>query len=255
MAAEPGLVVECAGSGFCGAVIRVDKTSEGLAVELEDRHGRRRFFPMAPGAFLVAGRPATLVRPAPGPAQSAPRISASGSLVVPDAPARVARANRIWVEGVHDAELIEQVWGHDLRVEGVVVEPLHGADHLLEALSAFGPGPDRRVGVLLDHLVAGSKESRLAAAATDKFAPFVEVVGHPFVDVWQAVRPAALGIDAWPDVPIGQPWKAGIIDALGWPHDESSAWRHILRHVNSYSDLEPSLLGRVEQLIDFVTAP
>lgn len=252
--ADTGLVVECASSGFCGAVVRVDKTAEGLAVELEDRHGQRRLFPLRPGAFLLEGRPVTLTRqPSPAPAP-APRISASGSVLVPDAPARVARANRIWVEGIHDAELIEQVWGHDLRVEGVVVEPLHGADYLVAALSEFQPGPQRRVGVLLDHLVPGSKESRLAAEAHQRFAPHVEVVGHPFVDVWQAVRPAALGIAQWPVIPKGQAWKAGVIAALGLPSDEAEAWRHILRHVTDYTDLEPALLGRVEQLIDFVTA-
>ena len=32
-----------------------------------------------------------------------------------------------------------------------------------------------------------------------------------------------------------------------------NSWRRILRAVNSYADLEPELLGRVEELIDFVT--
>lgn len=253
--ADAGLVVECASSGFCGAVVRVDKTAEGVAVELEDRHGQRRLFPLRPGAFLLEGRTVTLTRPTAAAPVRATQVSASGSLVVQAAPARVARANRIWVEGIHDAELIEQVWGHDLRVEGVVVEPLHGADHLVAALSEFQPGPQRRVGVLLDHLVEGSKESRLAAEAHRRFAPHVEVVGHPFVDVWQAVRPQSLGLAQWPVVPKGQPWKAGVIAALGWPTDEAEAWRHVLRHVTDFTDLEPSLLGRVEQLIDFVTAP
>ena len=34
----------------------------------------------------------------------------------------------------------------------------------------------------------------------------------------------------------------------------AAAWRRILRAVTSYADLEPELLGRVEELIDFVTA-
>ena len=46
--------------------------------------------------------------------------------------------------------------------------------------------------------------------------------------------------------------------ALGWPHgdqaDIARAWRRILGRVHGYTDLEPSLLGRVEQLIDFTTA-
>lgn len=252
--AEPGLVVECAVSGYCGAIVATEKTTEGWAVRLEDRLGRTRIFPMRPGRFLLEGRPVTLVLPAVEIPQR-PTRSASGSVMVHDAKAQVAKASRIWVEGIHDAELIERVWGHDLRVEGVVVEPLHGADHLVEALRAFGPGPGRRVGVLLDHLVAGSKETRLARAAMDRFEPHVEVVGHPYVDVWQAVKPGALGIAAWPTVPRSQPWKAGVITALGWRVDEPEAWRRILARVNSYTDLEPAFLGRVEQLIDFVTMP
>ncbi|MFM2437813.1 MAG: hypothetical protein RLZ55_624 [Actinomycetota bacterium] len=261
--ATRGMVVECADTGFCGAVVGVEKTFEGWAVVLEDRVGVRRLFPLEPGGFLIDGEAVTLVLPRSGRsgagagagsrADSAVRRSASGSILVPDAPARVARDSRIWVEGIHDAELVEKVWGHDLRVEGVVVEPLHGADDLIGALSAFRPGPRRRVGVLLDHLVPGSKESRLAAAATSQFAD-VEVVGHPFVDVWQAVKPRAVGIAAWPQVPKGQPWKAGVIAALGWKADDREAWERILGSVSGYADLEPALLGRVEQLIDFVTA-
>jgi hypothetical protein len=109
--------------------------------------------------------------------------------------------------------------------------------------------------VLLDHLVPGSKESRIAEDARRTFAPHVEVVGHPYIDVWQAVKPAAVGIPAWPHVPKGTPWKAGVIAGLGWQVDERQAWRRILAAVHSYADLEPALLGRVEQLIDFVTAP
>ena len=250
--AERGLVVETADGDFCGAVIRVDKGADGLAVILEDRHGTHRSFPVLPGGFLLEGRRVTLTRPAPK-RPAGPTRSASGSIYVTDHRAKVAKASRIWVEGIHDAELIERVWGHDLRVEGVVVEPLHGADHLSDALAEFGPGPDRRVGVLLDHLVAGSKESRIAEEASARFSPHVEVVGHPFVDVWQAVKPEALGIRAWPEVPRGIPWKHGVIERLGWREDEAGAWKRILSRVSSYADLEPALLGRVEQLIDFVT--
>lgn len=245
---ERGMVVECAETGFCGAVLGVEKTAEGQAVLLEDRHGLRRLFPLRIGAFLVEGQPATLQVPR---REQAPKRSASGSVYVEGLRAQVARASRIWVEGVHDAELIEHVWGHDLRVEGVVVEPLHGADRLEEIVQEFRPGAERRVGVLLDHLVPGSKESRIAAQVT---GPHVQVVGHPFVDIWAAVKPAAVGIDSWPQVPRGVPWKAGVIEALGWPFDEREAWNHILGKVRGIGDVEPALSGRVEQLIDFVTA-
>jgi hypothetical protein len=82
----------------------------------------------------------------------------------------------------------------------------------------------------------------------------VIVLGHPYVDVWQAVRPQTAGIAAWPSIPPGTPWKEGVCAALGWGHDTGQAWRALLARVDDYSDLEPELLGRVEELIDFVTA-
>jgi hypothetical protein len=252
--AVPGLVVEEAGGrGFCGAVVACDKQG----VTLEDSRGRQRLFPLTRAGFLLEGKPVTLTRPAAAvPAGRAASRTASGSLAGPRASgaakAVVARASRIYVEGRHDAELVEQIWGDDLREVGVVVEYLAGVDHLPGVVGSFAPGPGRRLGVLVDHLVPGSKESRIAAQVS---SPHVLVAGHPFVDVWQAVRPAALGIPGWPEVPRGTPWKEGVIRALGWPGDPAAAWQRIRGAARSYTDLEPELLGRVEELIDFVTAP
>ncbi|WP_150242084.1 DUF3097 domain-containing protein [Nocardiopsis quinghaiensis] len=240
------LVVEDAEEAFCGAVVAWDKAT----VTLEDRHGRRRVFDLGPSAFLVEGELATLVRPAAAP--RGPLRSASGSVAVPDARARTARESRIYVEGVHDAELVERVWGHDLRVEGVAVEFLEGIDDLPSIVADFSPGPGRRLGVLVDHLVPDSKETRIAERVRDEH---VLVVGHPYVDVWQAVRPSAVGIAGWPEVPRGVPWKEGVVRALGWRMETGEAWRRILGSVRTYADLEPALLGRVEELIDFVTGP
>jgi hypothetical protein len=182
-------------------------------------------------------------------------LTASGSIAPPSHRARVAQASRIYVEGRHDAELVEKIWGDDLRDLGVVVEYLEGVDHLPAIVSGFSPGPGRRLGVLVDHLVDGSKESRIAAevGASPEWSPFVLVAGHPFVDVWQAVKPARLGLPAWPSVAKGLPWKEGVLHALGWPGDTAAAWRRILRAAGSYTDLEPALVGTVERLIDFVT--
>lgn len=247
-----GLVVEDPTSGFTGAVLSV----AGGLVQLEDRRGAVRAFPLST-VFLIDGERVSLVKAAA--TQGAPRRTASGSFAVEDARARVALPSRIYVEGRHDAELVERVWGDDLRVEGVVVEYLAGVDHLDDALREFRPGPGRRVGVLVDHLVAGSKESRIADAASKLFPGAVLVVGHPYVDIWQAVKPARLGLSAWPQIPRTVEWKHGICDALGWPHetqaDIARAWQHILSRVGSFADLEPALLGKVEELIDFVTAP
>jgi DUF3097 family protein len=244
--AEIDLVVEDADSGFCGAVVGFELG----AVVLEDRFGKRRNFPLRPAAFLLDGNVVTLRKPAVK-TQAQRRITASGSVAVGHQPARVARASRIWVEGVHDAALVERIWGDDLRVEGVVVEPLSGIDELVAAVRDFGPGPGRRLGVLVDHLVAGSKESRIVAAVT---SPHVLVTGHPYVDIWQAVRPARLGIPAWPVIPPGRPWKEGVCAALG-VSEPAEMWRKILSTVRNYHDVETPLINSMERLIDFVTEP
>lgn len=251
--AEIGLVVEDPQSGYVGAVVRV----EGGRVELEDRHGHRRVFPLGPG-FWFEGRPVALTAPKRG--QRAPERSASGSVKVSDVRAKVALASRIYVEGRHDAELVEQVWGHDLRVEGVVVEYLGGIDDLAGIVADFRPSPGRRLGVLVDHLVKGSKEARIAEAVRcGPGGDHTLVVGHPYVDIWQAVKPQRVGLDVWPRVPRSVEWKHGICEALGWPHrnqaDIAAAWQRIRSTVRNWTDLEPELIGRVEELIDFVTQP
>ena len=254
VAASVDLVVEVADDGFCGAVTGVS----GGMVELEDRRGRRRLFPLGAG-FLIDGRDVVL-GPAAAATPAGPRRTASGSFAVADARARTARASRILVEGRHDAELVERVWGDDLRAEGVVVEYLQGIDLLDAMLGDEPPSAERRYGVLVDHLVPGSKESRIAdAIGRGRHGAHVLVVGHPWVDVWQCVTPRAVGIERWPDVPRGTDFKTGVCRALGWPArdqaDLARAWRRILGSVKTYRDLEPAFLGRVEELIDFVTAP
>jgi hypothetical protein len=257
MPADTGLVVEEVETGWVGAVVRVEKSGGMHVVVLEDRRGRTRTFPLGPG-FWVEGKPVVLTAPVLNRAPAQPTRTASGSVAVHGARARVARGSRIWVEGKHDAELVEKVWGDDLRVEGVVVEMLDGVDHLAERLAEFGPDADRRVGVLVDHLVPGSKEQRLTDEAL-RHVPqgTVLVLGHPYVDVWQAVRAERLGLDRWPVIDRGTEWKLGILRSLGWPAetqaDVARGWQRILSAVRDFRDLDPALLGRVEELIDFVT--
>ncbi len=248
VAATPDLVVEDAEGGFCGAVVGFDRSYDGEFVKLEDAQGRVRLFALREAAFLIDGKPVTLVRPVTRPAAPESARSASGSTRVAGLRAKVALPSRIWVEGVHDAALVERVWGHDLRVEGVVVEHLAGLDNLADRLAEFRPGPGRRVGVLVDHLVTGSKETGLTAG----LGPDVLVTGHPYIDVWEAVRPAAVGIAEWPRVPRGEDWKTGVCRRLGWgtPQD---GWRRVYGAVTSFRDLEAPLIGAVERLVDFVT--
>ena len=264
--AERDLVVEEVETGWVGAVVRVEKAGGMHVVHLEDRRGRTKAFPLGPG-FLVDGRPVTLTPPrAAAQARLAEAVraqsrTASGSVAVHDARARVATGSRIYVEGRHDAELVEKVWGDDLRIEGVVVEMMDGVDDLAGIIGEFQPGPGRRLGVLVDHLVPGTKEARIVdqARALPGLTAHVRILGHPYVDVWQSVRPERLGWQRWPVIPRGTSWKHGICAELGWPHDTQAdiarAWKRILGTVRSYADLEPTLLASVEELIDFVTEP
>ena len=246
--AAVGMVLEDPTSGFCGSVVRWEN---GLVV-LEDRLGRRRSFPFGPG-FWLDGKPVSLVQPRPV-RKAAPTHTASGSRVGTVEPAKVALASRIYVEGRHDAELVEKIWGDDLRHVGVVVEYLGGIDDLPAILAEFAPGPGRRLGVLVDHLVRGSKESRIVQGLD---TAHVLVTGHPYIDIWQAVKPARVGLEAWPDIPRSLDWKHGISVALGRPAnthaDIAATWQAILRRVRDWNDLEPELPREVERLIDFVT--
>ena len=246
---RPGMVVEDAASGFCGDVVSI--TAEGITVR--DRRGNLRNFRLHPGGFRIDGRLVTLIRPAPAASTAAPRVTNSGSVAAPAAGrARVARASRIWVEGRHDAELLEHVWGDDLRELGIVVEPMHGIDDLVASVAEFAPSRERRLGILVDHLVAGSKEERLAQAVRRAHRD-VLVTGHPFIDVWEGVWPRLVGLDAWPQVPRSIPWKDGICAALG--ADPARFWPQLRAKVRSFADLRPELVGAVEQLIDFVAPP
>lgn len=255
--AVPGLRVLHRSSGFVGTLVELRGNGQDAQVVLRGHTGLEKVFENVPGSFAVDGTATHLVPPrAADPDAPEVRVragvrTASGSRAVAGAKARVARASRIWVEGVHDAELVEKVWGDDLRIEGIVVERLDGADHLADAVAEFGPAADARLGVLLDHLVPGSKEARLAESVRH---PHVLVTGTPYVDVWAAVRPSALGIAAWPDVPRGQPWKEGVCAALG-VGDPRDFWRRILATVQDWKQLEQPFVAAVEQLIDFVTEP
>jgi len=246
--AEAGMVVEDRSSGFVGDVVRW--SFEG--VTLRDRNHQLRHFTWKPGGFLIDGKPVTLQRPEATPVLTQ-TVSAAGGFLGEKSHgasrARIAQPHRIWVEGTHDAELLEHVWGDELRELGIVVEPLHGADDLVNRVEEFQPASTRRLGVLLDHLVEGSKEQRIADSVLNDH---VLITGHPFVDVWAGIRPRTIGLESWPDVPMGIPWKQGLCDAIGV--ELEGFWPKLRNSVKSFADLEPSLVGAVEQIIDFVAA-
>jgi len=247
VAARPGLELSHRSTGLRGRLVKFT----GELVVLKDHSGGRHTFEHHPGAFAHRGETVVLVAPTRSTPASAVRRTAAGGVVRTDAPARVARASRLWVEGVHDARFMERVWGDELRELGIVVEPLGGIDDLPERVAGFAPGPGRHLAVLVDHLVPGSKEARLAERVR---GPHVLVVGHPHVDIWQCVRPRALGIDGWPHVPIGEDWKAGICRRLGWG-TPPEGWRRVISAVDSFADLEPELVGAVEMALDVLAPP
>ncbi|MBV7363913.1 DUF3097 domain-containing protein [Actinomycetaceae bacterium TAE3-ERU4] len=267
MSAEYGELFEEIETGWCGIVTKVEKSGGLHLVELENRHGKKRAFELGPG-FLYEGEPVILTAPIPKTIKSTPphraslgsKITNSGSRAIPLHRAQIAKPSRIWVEGKHDAELVEHVWGDDLRAEGIVVCLLDGADNLLKILQEFSPTPQARAGILLDHLIDGTKESKIATEVNSHFPPnSVFITGHPFIDVWHAIKPARLGLKSWPAIPRTQDFKSGTLKALNWPHQDYSdiaqGWQRMLRRVRDYRDLEAAFLGRVEELIDFVTIP
>lgn len=243
--AKPGIVVEA--GDFVGAVIGFERTYDGDFLRLEDRYGTSRLFKMRPGAFLYEGKRVTLTRFIP---PQEPQRSKSGSRKAAPHRAKTAIPSRIWVEGLHDAAIIEKIWGHDLRAEGVAVEYLEGLDNLPRRLEEFQPAPGRRIGVLADHLVKGSKETRIAEGVGEQ----VLVTGHPYVDIWAAVKPRCVGIASWPEIPRSEDWKTGVCQRLGWG-DRREGWNRVYNAVQSYKDLDSGLIGAVERLVDFVTTP
>ena len=253
---EFDMVLEEPTSGFVGAVVR---WGTGLVV-LEDRRGKQRSFPFGPN-FWLDGKPINLRPPTrvPSARDKATEYNrshtASGSRVGLIERAKVALPSRIYVEGRHDAELVEKIWGSDLRHVGVVVEYLGGVDDLPQIVADFAPERGRRLGVLVDHLVPGTKEHRIVAQVTGEY---VMVTGHKYIDIWGAIKPERLGLAAWPVIARGTDFKRGTCAALGWPHqtqaDVARAWQRILRQVRTWADLDAELLTEVEKLIDFVTA-
>ncbi len=244
--ARPDMVLLHRSTGLRGKLWKFT----GQLVVLRDARGGEHTFEHHPGAFAHQGETVTLVMPSRPARGSTPvtKRSAAGGIVTADAPARVARASRLWVEGDHDARFMERVWGDELRELGIVVEPMGGIDDLPARVAEFAPSARRKLAVLVDHLVPGSKETRLAEQVR---GPHVLVVGHPWVDIWQCVRPKALGIEGWPEVPRGEEWKAGVCRRLGWGTPQEG-WRRVLSAVDSFADLEPELVGAVERALDLL---
>ena len=258
MAAEPGIVVETADGRFCGAVIglgqAVDAGERRATVVLEDRHGRRRDFPLLPAAFSCDGRLVTLVprTPARGALDPGPGPNRLGIVAVPGR----ARA------GGREPDLGRRPPRRGAGRTHLGRRPASRRHRRRTDRAAWttSPGSRRlRAGRGTDGWAYWSTTWYRAArkpGSSPRFAglraPYVLVTGHPYVDIWQAVKPTAIGIDQWPVVPRGQPWKQGICAALG-VSAPAELWRRVLASVDSYADVEVPLLRAVEQLLDFVT--
>ena len=270
VAAETGLVVEDVETGWCGAVVRVEKAGGMHVVHLEDRRGRTKGFPLGPG-FLLDGAPVDPDRPhgarpgarlAAGP-RGRRRARPAGRGAVHGAAGHGSPAARGSSSRAATTPSSSRRCGaHDLRVEGVVVEMLDGVDDLAAAIRDFAPGPGSADGGARRPPRAGHQgvpRRRGGAARCQPYAAHVRSSATRTSTCGSRCVPSGSGCDAWPVIPRGQSWKHGICAHLGWPHETQAdialAWKQILGTVRSYADLEPTLLASVEELIDFVTAP
>ena len=118
-------------------------------------------------------------------------------------------------------------------------------------LRGSAPGPGRRLGVLADHLVAGTKESRIAATVSGAARP-----GRRASRTWTSGKRS--GPPPWASRPgrmchVGWIGRRGVCDVLG-VRDTATMWGRVNGAVRSYRDLATPLLTAVESLIDFVTA-
>ena len=211
-AAELGAVVEEVTTDWCGEIVAVDRDLHTLT--LEDRRGKRRTFPLGPG-FLLEGRPVILAAPVrgggPGEADAygvrlgrRPRRQGPGRPGQPDlrrGPAR-RRAGR---EGLGRRPADRG------RGRGV---PRRRRRPRPTTCATSGPAPSAGSACSSTTWCAGSKESRIAQRiAKSPVGKHVLIVGHPFIDIWAAVKPERLGLQRWPDVPAQHRVEEGRLPA------------------------------------------
>ena len=55
-------------------------------------------------------------------------------------------------------------------------------------------------------------------------------------------------------MPKGEDWKTGICRRVGWS-DPREGWNRVYNAVETFRDLDHTLIGAVERLVDFVTTP
>jgi hypothetical protein len=235
--AAPGLMIEEAGTGFRGAVQGV----QGRLMRVEEFGGAERLFPLGPG-FLLEGQPIVMVAPSGDGVTSIER-----------------RADRFFVDGPEIGGLVEKLWGANLRLRGIHIEILESLASFDLVVKRLRPGPELRVAVLIDRHPVRSREAEIAEwLALGPDHEHIALAAVPFWDIWESVSPRRLGLLSWPSVAHGPDWRRDVLAAVGWPNspaDVAAAWERILDSVHTVADLEPRLLDRVEQLIDFVTEP
>ena len=250
-AAEPGIRVLHRASGFTGTLVAL----EGDDVVLRGHTGLERRYQNVPGTFAVEGTPTHLVSPRRARRRRAARSpkdvrTASGSRAVDGraGPGRRAPAASGWRASTTPnsssgcgatISASRASWSNGSTVP--TTWPPRCARSAPRATAASA--------CCSTTSCPGARKPGWRRAIDD---PHVLVTGTPFVDVWEAVRPAAVGIRAWPVVPKGQNWKDGVCAALG-VDDPRTMWRRILAAVSDWKQLEQPFVAAVEQLIDFVT--
>ena len=246
-----------------GAARSSPSSATSARVTLEDRRGKRRTFPLGPG-FLLEGRPVILVAPvrAAGPAGAhadgvrarspcpAPRPGWPG----PAGSSSRAGTTPSWSRRSGATTCGSRAWSWSTS---------SGVDDLAEHLRDFRPGPGApgrrarrppRAGLQGEpDRRRRSRKSPGRQARADRRPPVHRHLAGGEARAGSASR-------RWPTVPRDIEWKKGVCQQLGWPHrdqaDIARAWKHILGGVRVLrTTSSPRLLGRVEELIDFVTQP
>ena len=177
-------------------------------------------FPVGPGAFLLEGRPVTLVRPAPqrrpgrAPRRSAPYRSGRSS---PGQQGQGRPGQRIYVEGGTTRARREDLGRRPARCRGrgrVSGRP----DDLAPSSPSSAPAAERRLGG-----ARRSPRARLEGEPHRRAGPLAARAGRgpPVRRHRAAVKPPCSALPG--PVPMGTRWKEGVLAAIGWPADTAAA--------------------------------
>ena len=120
-------------------------------------------------------------------------------------------------------------------------------------MARFDPGPGAAAwGCCSTTSSPGSKEQRAAERLPPTRTCWSPAT--PSSTCGRPIDPSLAGLAAWPDVPRGGRGRRACRRPAA-SSEPAGSGASLLRRVRTYADLDPALVGAVEQLIDFVTVP